>query len=113
MAKAKKKSFQNAAMAKFDEIKKKVWPNTKKELEKGMKEAKKMLDKGETYLRNVSEKGVDQTKKISLNLKKEQLCYQLGKALAAAPKTQWSKNKKVEKLVKTIHGIDKDLKKIK
>ena len=109
---AKKKNFQKAAQEKWKEIQTKVWPKTKKELEKGMLEAKKMLNKGEKYIRSVSNKGVKETKKISLNLKKEQLYYQLGKSLAHSQKAKWTESRKAESLVKKIKIIEREIKKI-
>ncbi|UCG35310.1 MAG: hypothetical protein JSW17_00480 [Candidatus Omnitrophota bacterium] len=112
MAKAKKKAVKKASKSRFAELKK-LWPKTKKEWEKGLKQTKKLLDKGETYLKSVSEKGVEQTRKISLNLKKEQLYYNLGKLVANTPKTKWSKSPKVAKLLKQIANIENTVKKIK
>ncbi len=108
----KKSNFQKAAQEKWKEIQTKIWPKTKKDLEKGMVEAKKMLSKGEKYVRNVSDKGVKETKKISLNLKKEQLYYQLGKALAHSQKSKWTENRKAEALVKKIKIINREIKKL-
>ena len=109
---AKKKNFQKVAQEKWKEMQTKLWPKTKKELEKGMAEAKKMLSKGEKYIKNVSDKGVKETKKMSLNLKKEQLYYQLGKALAHSQKTKWTENRKAEALVKKIKVLDREIKKL-
>jgi hypothetical protein len=109
---AKKKNFQKVAQEKWNEIQTKVWPKTKKELEKGMVEAKKMLNKGEKYIKSVSKKSVKETKKMSLNLKKEQLYHQLGKALAHSQKSKWTESRKANALVKKIKILDREIKKL-
>lgn len=94
-------------------IKTKVWPKTKKEMERGIKETKKMLNKGEKYLKNVSEKGLKQSKKLSLSLKKEKIYYDLGKAVAQTSLTQWSTNKRIDSLLKQIKSLNREIAKIK
>ena len=103
-------------MPKKDTIKEivdKIWPKTKKELEKGGENAKKMLAKGEEYLKDFSEKGLEKTKKISLSLQKEKMYYVLGKAIASTAMTKWRTNKKITSTIKEIKEIDKQIKKIK
>jgi len=97
----------------FQEVTKNIWPNTKKELEKMMKNAKKMLDKGETHLKDFSEKSVNQTKKISLGLQKEKIYYDLGKVAARTPTGKWKITKKINKLLSEIKKLDKEIKKLK
>lgn len=97
----------------FKEVADKIWPKTKKELEKMAENAKKMLAKGEEHLRDWSEKGIEKTKKLSLSLKREQMYYALGKLSATTPMTQWRANKKISAAVKEIKGLDKQIKKIK
>jgi len=94
-------------------VKQDLWPKTKKELEKGMKSTKKILDKGEKYLKSVSEKGLVQTKKLSLNLKKEKLYYDLGKVVAKISCEKWSSNNKIENIVKQIKALDRKISQIK
>ena len=103
---AKKKDTLKAAVEK-------AWPKTKKELERAMKNAKIMLSKGEKYLKDVSDKGVEQTKKISLSLKREKLYYDLGKTLATTSANKWGGSKKIKTALSEIKKIDKDIKKIK
>tara|TARA_B100000315_G_scaffold257738_1_gene307522 strand:+ start:641 stop:958 length:318 start_codon:yes stop_codon:yes gene_type:complete len=105
MAKAKKDPFK--------EFIEKVWPQTKKEFEKAAENAKKMLNKGEEYLKDVSEKSVEKTKKMSLSLKKEKLYYDLGKAVATTPATKINSNKKVSSTLKEIKQLEKQIKSIK
>ncbi len=102
---AKKSSFRKN----FD----KVWPQTKKELEKALTSTKKALIKGERYLKQVSDRSVVQTKKLSLGLQKEKLYYDLGKAVSASSLAKISSNKKVDSLLKKIKGLDQKIKKIK
>jgi len=97
----------------FQEVTKNVWPNTKKELEKMMKNAKTMLDKGEAHLKDFSEKSINQTKKISLGLQKEKIYYDLGKTTARTPTSKWKTTKRINKLLSEIKQIDKEIKKLK
>jgi predicted nucleic acid-binding Zn-ribbon protein len=97
----------------FHELKEKHWPKAKKELEKGIDNAKKMLSAGEKHVRQFSEKGVEKTRKITLQVKKERLIYDLGKALSATAKNRWSTNKKIQGLQKEIKELEKKIKKIK
>ena len=43
MARKKQKELKDLAMDKWDEVVTKVWPKTRKELEKAMKQTKKMI----------------------------------------------------------------------
>ncbi len=97
---------------KFKDVVDKVWPKTKKELEKAIESAKKYLVKGEGYLKDVSEKGIEQTKKMSLSLKREKLYRDLGKVAADTAMTKWKTTKKITALVKEIKELNKQIKKI-
>jgi len=97
----------------FKEVVEKVWPKTKRELEKALKNTKTMIDKGEEYLKDVSEKSVKNTKKLSINIKKEKLFYDLGKQLSSLPKTKWASSQKASKIVNSLKALDKDIKKLK
>jgi len=92
---------------KVKELIEKNWPKTKIELEKAMESAKKMISKGEEYIKDLSEKSVDATKKISCNLKKEKLFYDLGKLVSATSKSKWESNKKISAMLLEIRAIDK------
>ncbi len=97
----------------FQEVVDKIWPKTKKELEKMAENAKKMLAVGEEHLKDWSEKGIEKTKKLSLSLKREQMYYMLGKLSATTPMTKWRTTKKISSVVKEIKELDKQIKKIK
>ena len=101
------------AKDKFREAVDKLWPKTKKELEKALKSTKKMIDKGEKYLKAGYEKGLENTKILSLNIKKEKLYYDLGRQVGHIPKTKWGSSSKVNKLIKEIKSLDKEIKKLK
>jgi hypothetical protein len=103
---------KEVGMAKKDNFKhrwEKAWPEAKKELEKALKNARIALNKSEVYLKNVTEKGAEQTKKISLGLKKEKLYYDLGKEVAATSVTKWKSSRKISALLKEIKKIDKQI----
>ncbi len=97
----------------FQELKEKHWPRAKKELEKGIDNAKKMLSAGEKHLRQFSEKSAEKTRKITLQVKKERLIYDLGKTLSATAKNKWSTSKKIQSLQRQIKELEKKIKKIK
>ena len=97
----------------FKEVVDKLWPKTKKELEKAVKSTRKLIDKGENYLKAVSEKGIDNTKVLALSLKKEKLYYALGKQIVQLPKGKWSRSAKINALMKEIKAVDKEIKKLK
>ncbi|MCF7870826.1 MAG: hypothetical protein K9L95_03095 [Candidatus Omnitrophica bacterium] len=103
---AKKKDF-------LEEIKTKHWPNARKELEKGIDNAKKLLVTGEKQIRQFSEKSAERTRKISLQVKKERLIYELGKTIAHTAKNKWSTTKKIEELRKEVKSLEREIKKIK
>ncbi len=101
-------------MAKKDSLRKvfdQIWPKTKKELENVIANAKEALAKSESYLREVSGKGVEQTKKLPLTLKREKLYYDLGKAAAAAGPSKLSSSQRVNALLKKIKELNKQIKK--
>lgn len=93
----------------FEEIKNKVWPKTKKELEKAIEKTKKAIDTGERYLKTLSQKGVENTHKIALTLKREKLYYELGRTLHDTPKNKWLEGKKIDELIEAINEINKDI----
>lgn len=106
MAKRKQKSALEKAMRKF-------WPQTRKEMDKIMKNTKDMMDKGEKYFRDVSERGIENTKKLALSFEREKVYYDLGKAVAQTPQTNWKKSRKVSSLMNQIKKLDREIKKIK
>jgi len=98
---------------KFKKAINKYWPKTKKELEKAAQKSKVLLKQGEKYVRDVSVKGMKETKKISLNLKKERLYHRVGKSIANTAPSKWNATKSITDVVDEIKKIDKDIKSIK
>jgi len=88
----------------------KVWPKAKKDLENISKDTAKLLKKGESYIKNLSEKTAKKAEAVVFQVKREQLYYQLGKALASCPKAKWQANKKVQSLVDEIKKLSKEIK---
>lgn len=97
----------------FQDVKEKHWPNAKKELEKGIENAKKMVSAGEKHIRQLSEKGAERTRKITLQVKKERLFYELGKAVSSVAKSKWGSDKKIQDLRNEIKALEREIKKIK
>ena len=96
----------------FKDTKNKVWPSTKRDLQKAIATAKKLIDKGEKHIKIISEKSIRSTKVISLNLKKEQIYYLLGKNVAQIGKSKWAKDKKVNNLLLDLKAINSEIKKL-
>ena len=113
MENKKQREFKDIAKDTMKEITENVWPKTRQELEHALKSTKSMIDKGEKYLKDVSEKGAQQTKKLSLSMKREKLFYDLGKLVSRTPKTKWTSNPKIVSSIKSIKDFTKDIKKIK
>ena len=98
-----------------DDLKKTIdnlWPKTKKELEKAVKNTKEVIAKGESYIKTMSSKSIDKTRKISLSVKREKLYYTLGKDIVKTPKSKWVTDKKITELVRNIKALSKEIKKI-
>ncbi|MDD4294026.1 MAG: hypothetical protein PHP69_00760 [Candidatus Omnitrophica bacterium] len=87
------------------------WPKTKKEFERVLKTTMQLLSQGETYLKEVSEKGLKETKKISLKLKKEKMYYELGKLVAKTPQSKLGNNQNIKDYVSEIKKLSKTDKK--
>ncbi len=82
----------------------KLWPKTKKQLDRVAKDAMVLAKKSEKQLIELSEKGKIQFELTMLQVKKEQLFYKIGKAVA--------KNLKRMKKTVTLAKLDKELKSI-
>lgn len=98
---------------KFKDVIDKIWPKTKRELEKAIENAKKYLAKGEDCLKDASERGIEQTKKLSLSLRREKLYYDLGKAVAVTTMSKWKTNEKISDVIKKIKELNRQIKRIK
>jgi len=89
-----------------------LWKNSVTEYGKMTKEAQKLLKKGEKNWQQISQKSQDRLEAVNLSIKKEKLCYQMGKTLSRLPKNLWTKTKKVDAMVKEIKGLTKKIKKL-
>mgnify|MGYP001587554368 CR=1 FL=1 len=83
----------------FHDMVEKVWPKTKQELEKGMEVAKKIIEEGQKNIRILSEQSVKNTKKLSLNLRREKLYHDLGKVIANTPEGRWAESEKIKEFI--------------
>lgn len=97
---------------KFEEFKKKYWPKTKKEFERGMDQTKKALKEGEKHLKVFSEHSARHAKRISLSLKREKMYYELGKRISSTPKTKWNTTDSISNSVRTIKDLGQEIKKL-
>ena len=98
---------------KLKDVKKQLWPKTKKELEKAIKNTKELIAKGESYIKAVSEKGANNVRKLSLRLKREKLYYGLGKQSACLAKSKWNTDKKIGDILKEIKSLDREIENIR
>lgn len=89
----------------------KLWARTKKDLDKALEETTSLIKKGEQHLKEMSEKSKERLELMSLKLKRENLYYKLGKAVASTSKSKWLENKKIEKLVNEIKKINREIRK--
>lgn len=97
----------------WKEVKNNLLPKAQVELGKAVKNAKVMLAKGEVYLKDVSQKGLKNSKKLALTIKKEKLCHDLGKLTLKTPKAKIAQNNKISYTIAEIKKIEKEIKKIK
>ena len=84
----------------------KIWPGTRKELEKVIESTRAAIDNGEKYIKILSRKSVDNAKKISISFKKERLYYDLGKAVALTPKSKWAESTLIANIVDELKQLD-------
>jgi predicted nucleic acid-binding Zn-ribbon protein len=101
-------------MAKATELKVKInklWKRTKKDLEIAIDNTTKLIKKGEGYIKEFSEKGKEKIEALNITVKREKLYYQLGKTIASTPKSRWTSSKKLDKILKEIKNLTKEIKK--
>lgn len=89
----------------------KIWPQAKKNISKFNKDASRLLKKSEKDMEVISKKiktGVDM---LVGKAKREELYYELGKAVAAKLTADQLKNKNISRIHKEIRAISRSLKK--
>ncbi|MFC1704178.1 hypothetical protein ACFL1E_05290 [Candidatus Omnitrophota bacterium] len=101
-----------AAKSKFQKDLEKLWPQTKKQLDKMAKEAMVLAKKSEKQLIALSEKGKLQFELTMLQLKKEQLFYNMGKLVSQKSKGK-KKTAKVLKLKKELARLNRKISSLK
>ncbi len=107
--KGKTKSLSRAAQETLEEIKTRLWPKTKKELQRIMVNARQAVDRGEKYLKDISEKGIDNTRKLSLSFQREKLYYELGRQVASTARDKWDGNARTGTLWDDIKRLDRQI----
>jgi len=85
-----------------------IWPKTRKELEKALNTSKTAIDQGEKYIKTLSEKGIENAKKIVVSFKKEKLYYELGRVIAATHKSKWHESDTIETLLTQIKNLERE-----
>lgn len=86
----------------------KIWPKTRKELEKVAQSTKTAIDKGEQYIKTLSQEGIRNAKKIAVSFKKEKLYYELGKTIAVTPKSKWHESAAIEAVITEIKNLERE-----
>lgn len=102
--------MQNLKEAVLNEIEKN-WPKAKKNISKLNKDISKLLKTSEENLVHVSKNVQKGTEKLIAKAKKEELCYELGKAIAPLLTSDQLKNKNVLKIYTEIQQLNKVLRK--
>ena len=91
---------------------KKAWPRTKIELERMGKTSQKLAREGEVHFKKFSEQSVRELKKLSLNISKERLYFNLGKSVANTERDQWLTNKKITRTLKEIRQVERAIRSV-
>lgn len=89
-----------------------LWPRAKKDLEKGIQDARILIDKGEQHVIAMTDRGAQNVRAIALHMKREKLCYELGKSVSKVSPKRWSETKKIVARVKEIKKIDREIKQL-
>ncbi|MFH1655662.1 MAG: hypothetical protein ABH954_03525 [Candidatus Omnitrophota bacterium] len=84
----------------------KLWSLHKKDVDKVVRDAKRLTKQGERYIMDKSAKGKVQLEIMALNLQKEKLCYELGKAISRLTKNKWAKSKKALNISGQIRSLN-------
>jgi hypothetical protein len=106
-------SFISGRSEKAKTMRKKIdkfWKPHKKDLDKAITNVETAIKNSEDYLKDKSAQGKEQIDIALLNLQKERLYYDLGKAISVLPKTKWTTAKKPESLKGKINSINKQIK---
>jgi hypothetical protein len=86
----------------------KIWPKTRKELERAAHSAKTAIDKGEEYIKTLSKEGVKNAKKIAISFRKEKLYYELGKTISITQKSKWQESTAIDGLITEIKNLERE-----
>ena len=108
-----KKKDEKIKIRKFDEIVHKTWPKAKEEMEKGIKEAKKIIVQGEKHLGKLTDKSLKRLRIVVLNHRKEKRYHKLGKLAASLPRTELVTHNDITAQLNEIKKIDEEISGIK
>ena len=88
-----------------------LWKVAKKDWNRISKDTVTFIKKGEAYIKDRSEEGKKALAIMALSLQREKLYYELGKAVAKAPKKRKMTSKKVSSLLSQIKKANRNIKK--
>ena len=97
---------------KIDSLWKVMKKDMKKDIDGLLKTTSALLEKSEKFLKDTSRKGQKELEIIALTLKREKLCYDLGKLIAATPKKATYQKKRAT-ILSQIKKLDTCVKKLK
>jgi len=86
-----------------------VWPDAQKNISKISHKTLKTLKKSEKQLLAIYDKTKKKTEQLILQAKREELYYELGKAMAPLLSSDQLKNKTILKIYSEIQGVNKQL----
>lgn len=89
----------------------KIWPQAKKNISKFNKDASKLLKKSEKDMSLISKKIKTGVNKLVAKAKREELYYELGKAIAPQLTSDQLKNKNIFRIYSDIQTLSKSLRK--
>lgn len=87
----------------------KIWPDAKKNITKVNKDIVKLVKKGEKNIVDIYEVAKKKTKELVLKTKREELHYELGRAIVPLLTSDQLKNKNILKIYTEIQQLGKKL----
>ena len=90
-----------------------LWARTKKDLDNVLDETGRLIKKGEEHIKVISEKSKMKLELMNLMLKRENLYYRLGKAIAKMSQSKWSSAKNLQKMNAEIKKLNREINRYK
>jgi len=104
-----KKKSEKIKSGKLAAMIQKNWPKAKGEMEKGIREAKKLIVQGEKNLGDLTDKSLKRLRIMVLNHRKQKHYLGLGKLVASLQRTDLETNERVTQQISELKEIDKEI----